>query len=85
MTAYGYPPEPEPCDGCDREAVRGEDDGELRTRWLASPYGLTAVHVHDDPVCASRARIKRGGGRFVPEPITPAERLARQQEKGEAT
>jgi hypothetical protein len=83
MTAFEMPPLPEPCSGCQKPAVRGTGPGELRTLWLSAPLGLTAVHVHDGPLCANAARVQRGGGRFVPEPLTQTERLARQTEQEE--
>lgn len=44
------------------------------TLWLRAPLGLCAVHVHRDHACANGAREARGGGKFVPEPMTTAER-----------
>jgi hypothetical protein len=46
------------CDGCN------EPDAD-ETLWLDGPLGLSAVRVHRDRDCAQRARVARGGGRFV--------------------
>lgn len=46
------------CDGCN-------EPGAVERLWLDGPLGLSAVHVHRDRDCAQKARVARGGGRFV--------------------
>jgi hypothetical protein len=62
-----------PCEapGCTEPGYASE------TLWLEAPLGLCAVHVHKLRVCAEGARVDRGGGRFIPEPMSAAERKAR--------